>query len=152
MPHTNLQKLVCVCVVCSLVALVSGCGDTKKKDKGIIGKKTQDIGVFDPNAKQEISDSKVKADDPLLYGAQAYGPMMEQVSKLGIEHSVNLFYATEGRYPKDHDEFMQRIIKENNIQLPVLPFHAQYQYDVENHKLVVVKAPEKAPDGQAPAP
>lgn len=118
----------------------------QKDPKSIIGKTTQEVGEFDPNKKQVVSDSKVKADSPILYGAQAYGPLVEQTSKLAIEHALNLFNASEGRYPKDHDEFMQRIIKENNIRLPVLPHKARYEYDVENHQLVVVKADETAPE------
>ena len=59
---------------------------------------------------------------------------------MGIDHAVRIFHATEGRYPKDYDEFMQKVIKANNINLPVLPGGAKYQYDVENHKLVVVNA------------
>ena len=56
-----------------------------------------------------------------------------------IQQAVNLFYAAEGRYPRDFVEFNERIVKPNNIQLPKLPGGAKYQYDVENHKLVVVK-------------
>src|SRR5438105_3998399 len=97
----------------------------KPKENGfIIGKKTQDIGEFDPNAKQEISDSKVRADDPILYPLQAYGPMVEQISKSHIEHALRLFQAENDRYPKDYAEFMTEIIKKNNIKLPVLPAKA----------------------------
>jgi hypothetical protein len=132
-----------------LVVACGGCWDALEKQvqkdpKSIIGKTTQEVGEFDPNKKQVVSDSKVKVDSPLLYGAQAYGPLVEQTSKLAIEHALNLFNATEGRYPKDHEEFMQRIIKENHIKLPVLPHKAKYEYDVENHQLVVVKAEETA--------
>ena len=62
------------------------------------------------------------------------------MAKLGVDHSLNIFYATNGRYPKDHDEFMREIIKKNNLQLPKLPYGASYEYDVANHKLIVVKA------------
>ena len=67
-----------------------------------------------------------------------YGPAVQKISKLGIEKALGFFNATHGRYPKDHEEFMEKIIKANDIQLPVLPGGRQYQYDVENHKLVVV--------------
>lgn len=124
-----------------LVLAVCGCEDTTKKSpNSIIGKKTQDIGQFDPNATAKVSDSKIVATDPITAPTSAYGPMLERISKTHIEHAVNLFNATEGRYPKDHDEFMTQIIKANNIELPVLPGGKQYQYDVENHKLVVVDA------------
>ena len=88
-----------------------------KKDPGvIIGKKTDKIAEFDPNAKQEVSDSKVRADDPVLAPLQAYGPMVEQISKMEVEHAVELYNASEGHYPKDHEEFMTRVIKPNNIK------------------------------------
>ncbi len=123
-----------------------GCADAyQKSENSIIGKKTQDVGEFKPQAGAVVSDSKVRVDTPGLSGLQAYGPMVEQISKLGIEQAINIFNATEGRYPNSYEEFMTRIIKENNIQLPVLPGGAKYQYDVENHKLVVVEAPTDAP-------
>lgn len=115
-----------------------------KPTGSIIGQKTQDIGAFDPNEKQRVSTSEVKVSDPVLGPLEAYGPMIEQISKLHIDHAINLFHAENGRYPKDHDEFMTRIIKANDIKLPVLPGKLKYEYDVENHKLVVVeKLPEK---------
>lgn len=117
---------------------------TKKDPNNIIGKKTQEIGQFDPNAGAKVSDSKIHATDPITAPTSAYGPMLEQISKTHIEHALNLFNASEGRYPNSHEEFMTAIIKANNIQLPVLPGGKQYQYDVENHKLVVVEAPAPA--------
>jgi hypothetical protein len=35
---------------------------------------------------------------------------------------------------------MARIIKENNMRLPAMPAGLEYQYDVENHKLVVIRS------------
>jgi hypothetical protein len=140
------------------LALLSGCMDSlakqtqKKPNEGIIGKKTDDIKEFDPNAaKQIVSDSKVKVDDPVLYAMQAYGPMVEQISTMYIDHAIDLFHATEDRYPKDYNEFMTRIIKENQIKLPVLPGGAKYAYDVEKHKLRIVKAMDMGPNAP-PAP
>jgi hypothetical protein len=131
-----------------VLACLCGCEDaTKKSPNSIIGKKTQDVGEFKPGAGAKVSDSKVRVDTPGLAGLQAYGPMVEQISKLGIESAVNNFHALEGRYPNSYDEFMTRIVKENNIQLPVLPGGKKYQYDVENHKLVVIDAPAEAPAG-----
>ena len=115
-------------------------GNAPKSGGSILKKTTQDIGEFDPNAGAEVSNSKVKVTNPLLGALEAYGPIMEQVAKLGIDKQVATFYAIEGRYPKDHDEFMEKIVKKNNLKLPVLPGGSKYQYDVENHKLIVVKA------------
>ena len=140
-----------------------GCGDSlekqvEKSPNSIIGKKTQDIGQFDPAAGKEVSDSKVKISTnditaPVTSPLMAYGPALEQISKSHIEHALNLYNASEGRYPATYEEFMTHIIKANNIQLPVLPFGHKYEYDVPNHKLVVVKPPqESAPASENPAP
>ena len=155
----KVRGLVTSAVLGSLtLALLPGCMDSlakqtqKKPNEGIIGKKTDDIKEFDPNAaKQIVSDSKVHVDDPVLYAMQAYGPMLEQISTMYIDHAIDLFHATEDRYPKDYNEFMTRIIKENQIKLPVLPGGAKYAYDVEKHKLRIVKAMDMGPNAP-PAP
>jgi hypothetical protein len=145
-------------VACSFaLILLSGCMESlgkqvqKKPNEGIIGKKTDDIKEFDPNAaKQVVSDSKVRVDDPVLYAMQAYGPAVEQISTMYIDHAIDLFHATEDRYPKDYNEFMTRIIKENQIKLPVLPGGARYAYDVEKHKLRIVRDMDMGPRGAQP--
>lgn len=114
----------------------------QKSPSSVIGKKTQDIGQFDPNAGAQVADSKIHATDIVTAPVSAYGPMVQRLSETTIAHALNLFNASEGRYPNSYEEFMTRIIKENNIQLPVLPGGKKYQYDVENHQLVVVDAPE----------
>ena len=128
-----------------------GCVESSSKrtddnsGKGIFGKKTQDVGEFDANkANQVVSDQKIHATDPISAPLSAYGPMVEGISKTQIKSALELFRANEDRYPRDHVEFMERIIKENNIQLPVLPYKGRYMYDVENHELVVVRDIENA--------
>lgn len=134
----------------AIPALV-GCGANKTEKTGsIIGKTTQEIGEFNPQAGGKVSDSKVRVSDPILAGPQAYGPMVEQISKSHIAHALNLYQAEHGHYPKSHAEFMTEIIKKNKIGLPVLPGNMQYQYDVPNHKLVVIEAPA-AKTGEAAA-
>jgi len=133
-----------------VVLFLAGCmqaleEQTKKDPNSIIGKKTQNIGEFDPNAGAKVSDSKIHATDPITAPVSAYGPMLEQISKTQIEGAIRLFEATEGRYPTSHEEFMTAIIKANNIQLPVLPGGKQYQYDVANHQLVVVDGAPASP-------
>jgi hypothetical protein len=114
---------------------------TQKSPNSIIGKTTQDITAFDPTAGAKVSDSKIQATDPITSGTSAYGPMLERISKTHIEHAVRLFEAENGRYPQNFDEFMEKIIKANRIELPVLPGGKKYQYDEVNHSLVVIDAP-----------
>ena len=120
---------------------------TKKDDTGIFGKTTQQVGEFDPNANNKVSDSTIdegKLAVPLIGAASAYGPLVEKVAKLGVQQRMNYFYAEHGRFPKDHEEFMQRIVVDGELKLPVLPGGATYQYDVENHELVIIQGDGKA--------
>lgn len=59
------------------------------------------------------------------------------VFNIQIPHAMQLFEGAEGRKPKSHEEFMSRIIRENNIQLPRLPEGQRYQYDPERGELMV---------------
>lgn len=144
--------MVTVRTVLSLALALAfcGCGEApaKKPDEekqGIIRKTTQDIGKFDPNVQdQVVGDQKINATDPLSAPLSAYGPTVENIAKTAIKVELETFNATEGRYPKDYDEFMEKIIKARNIQLPVLPYKGRYMYDEANRELVVVRTAEFA--------
>jgi len=143
-------------VLCLLsTILCAGCmgeleKQTQKTPGNIIGKKTQDIGEFKPAPGQKVmkDDRPIITDTttaPVTAPLQAYGPALEKISKSHIEHAVRLYEAENGHYPKDHEEFMTKIIKAQNIQLPVLPGGLQYKYDVAEHKLIVVKIEDATP-------
>jgi len=147
-----LQFVLPGCVVC-----LAGCGcldfsspppaadpsakpASEASGQGIFGKTTQDIGEHDKNrANQVVSDQKIHATDPITAPLSAYGPMMERISTNEIAYAVKLFHAENERYPKDLDEFMEKIVKANNIRLPVLPYKGRYEYDVEKHELMIVR-------------
>ena len=57
-----------------------------------------------------------------------------------VNQAVEMFRATEGRYPKDYQEFKSKVIEAKQIRLPVPGEGLEYQYDVQNHSLVVVKS------------
>ena len=125
----------------TLALVLAGCTsdvETAKSSGPKKQKMTSDIGEYDPDANKEIVDSSVNVTNPVTYALEARESALEQVAELPVMQGVNLFYATEGRYPKDHDEFMTRVIKANNIRLPVLAKGKRYEYDVENHKLMIV--------------
>ncbi len=54
-----------------------------------------------------------------------------------IPKAMQLFTATENRVPKSHEEFMQKIIKDNDIVLPQLPHGSRYVYDPKTGQLMV---------------
>jgi hypothetical protein len=66
-----------------------------------------------------------------------------------IVQALNFFKSSEGRAPKDHDEFMQKIIQPNNIQLPELPAGQRYVWDPATEKLMVER-PVEAENRQLP--
>ena len=125
-------------------ALVCSAGCMKKIEEqtkatgSILGKTTQDVRELKPEEKGKLSDSKVRIEATPLGSAAAYRPMVEQAAKLQIEKAIQLYHATNDRYPKDHAEFMAEIVKANDIRLPVLPHGYEYRYDVANHQLEVV--------------
>jgi hypothetical protein len=59
------------------------------------------------------------------------------VFEVAIPHALNLYNAAEGNYPRSHDEFMERVVRANNIVLPKLPEGNSYVYDPETHELMV---------------
>ena len=123
--------------------LAMGCVDDMQSSSPAVKtpaklKTTQDVGEFNAADGKEVADSKVNITNPLTAGLEAYQPLKEQVAGLGVDHAIGLFQALEGRYPKDHAEFMTVIIKQNNIRLPALPTGKSYEYDVASHKLMIV--------------
>jgi hypothetical protein len=136
-------------ILCLLMASVFyGCGgatEKKPEKKGIIHKTTQDVGKFDPEAKQlVVSDQKANATDPITGPLSVYGPAVENIAKMKIKMEIETFNAAEGRYPKDYEEFMEKIIKGRDIHLPVLPYKGRYQYDEATRELVIVRDEEDA--------
>ncbi len=61
------------------------------------------------------------------------------VFEIQIPQALQLFKATNGQPPASHDEFMQRVIGENAIQLPMLPAGQRYQYDPATEQLMVIR-------------
>ncbi len=61
------------------------------------------------------------------------------VFEIQIPHAVNLYAQLHGggKGPQSHEEFMQKIIKEQRIELPELPDGHTYEWDVEQQILMV---------------
>lgn len=138
----------------TLVSLVvTGCGPQKTADKandkkadaakpddgtGIFNKFTQEIVEYDPAIHKVMVNEK--DDINIVTGALgAYGPVTEKLAGINMSRHMELFRAEHGRYPKDHKEFMSKIVKLNGFKLPMLRTNRQYAYDAENHALVIVE-------------
>ena len=70
------------------------------------------------------------------------------VFEIQLPQALNLFRASEGRLPKSHDEYMEKIVKANQIKLPELPPGMVYRFNTELGELWV--DPPAAGSGAAP--
>ncbi|HID75061.1 MAG TPA: hypothetical protein EYP56_03590 [Planctomycetaceae bacterium] len=59
------------------------------------------------------------------------------VFRMQIPKTMQLFKASTGYAPRSHEEFMEKIIKANMIQLPPLPPGHRYVYDPKTEQLMV---------------
>jgi hypothetical protein len=75
---------------------------------------------------------------------RSYWSSQEMLSMDRIKHDMQLYKAMDpnGKYPKDMNEFMEKIIKPANIKLPVLPRDCRYVYDPNAEEFLMVEAPE----------
>jgi hypothetical protein len=130
---------------CALLA--AGCAEERPVPGGpIIGKRTQKIK--DANAelktgKAKVGSTKIVAKDYVTLQGNAYRSAISQLSIGQVKHAVDLYEAENGRYPKDYHEFMEEIIKKNNIALPKLPYYLDYGYDEKEHKLIILEYPDR---------
>jgi hypothetical protein len=61
------------------------------------------------------------------------------VFDIQIPQAMGLYKAEHGNAPKTHEEFMQQIVKANNLKLPELPEGSQYRYFPDKEELMVVR-------------
>ena len=97
---------------------------TPPKPEFIVGKRTQDIKNADTELKKEgasVATTKITAKDPITLPGNAYVTIIGRTSILNIQHAIDLYHAENDRYPRNYDEFMNDIIKANNIALPAAP-------------------------------
>lgn len=70
--------------------------------------------------------------------ASQYWKAKERIAfKVQIPKAMQLYKATNGKAPKTHEEFMEKIIKPGRINLPMLPPGRRYVYDPKTEKLMV---------------
>jgi hypothetical protein len=67
----------------------------------------------------------------------AYFSIRERLAFDQVAHAMDLYKATNEHGPKSHEEFMEKIIRENGIKLPQLPAGERYLYDPQTEQLMV---------------
>lgn len=112
--------------------------------------------AFDPNlpsadGQRVVAEAGVGKQGQSLQNEQGIGAMIVQparslfavkqrlVFEVQIPKAMQSFEAIEGRKPRTHDEYMNKIIKANLIKLPELPAGQSYVYDPDLGELMVHK-------------
>ena len=140
----DLRYLSVLTILFALV-LSAGCEEERNvgdKPEFIVDKRTQEIKNDATELKKGgavVATTKITAKDPITLPANAYVTIIGKTSILNMQHAMDLYHAENDRYPKNYDEFMNEIIKANNIALPVLPKYQKYGYDEKEHKLVILE-------------
>ncbi|MEQ8846739.1 hypothetical protein [Botrimarina sp.] len=98
-----------------------------------------------------VRGSHLKRQDMLQTPIRAGIRAEQDLKSFSVEHALNLFMASEGRYPKDHEEFMEKIVEFNNIQLEELKDPYEPWYDGESHTLMKRVTPEHIEAAKAQA-
>ncbi len=110
----------------------------------ILGKKTDDVR----DAQQEVAagaqkvEPRITGKDPITVTGSAYAAIVGRTEQLRIKQAIDIFKATNDRFPKDYDEFKKEILDANGIRLTTLPPHQKYGYDAEKHELVILEYPQ----------
>jgi len=92
------------------------------------------VGVGDKTRRLENPDL-VKS---IIVPARAYFRARERIAfEIKIPHAMQLYKALNGRAPRDQKEFMEQIIKANQIRLPDLRAGERYVYDPKTEELMV---------------
>ena len=66
-----------------------------------------------------------------------YFQTRDRIALQQIIHEMKIYKAMNGHYPKNLDEFMDKIIKPARIKLPTLPEGQRYIYDPKKGELLV---------------
>lgn len=147
-----------------VVALALGCSEPvsmeeiqqtpsteSKNESSPVETETASVESAESNDEYQLKKAGVGATGKGQYGVSSEQPMSiittpvstyfyaqeKTVFDMQIPQALNLFQASEGRYPNSEEEFMNKIIKANMIVLPKLPEGDSYVYDVPTHTLMV---------------
>lgn len=64
-----------------------------------------------------------------------------------LQQAMTLYYATEGEFPKSHEEFVKKILEPNFITLPELDGPYEYVYNPEDQQLYKKPIVQEGPAG-----
>jgi hypothetical protein len=123
--------------------------DKKRPEQRSENRAVDQSSAEKPSAAQRAGTPRQKAAAGMNEKGHGYGDDMitmpvsimwaakDKIVRDQIRKALDLYKASEGHAPASHEEFMDRIIKENNLQLPTLPAGHRYVYDPDTDELKI---------------
>ncbi len=137
-------RRVLTCSLLFSIAAFAGCGSSNDTEN--VAQAELDVPVTAQKATAGVGKQgqKLKDEPDIIAGPVKVLFKFKQQAVLDIQipQALQLFQASEGRMPKSHDEFMQKIVEANRLQLPELPDGAVYRFNTEKGELWVYPADE----------
>ena len=99
--------------------------------------KVVDMSVAAKQPNLRVVENKIKGNDPLSVAASAYVTQRGRVAMLNLQNSMKMFKAMNGK-PPTFKEF-QKMLKEHNVELSVLPPNRLYGYDPKTGGIVILE-------------
>ena len=99
--------------------------------------KVVDMSVAAKQPNFRVVENKIKGNDPLSVAASAYVTQRGRVAMLNLQNSMKMFKAMNGK-PPTFKEF-QKMLKEHNVELSVLPPNRLYGYDPQTGGIVILE-------------
>lgn len=94
----------------------------------------QKVAVEHPDWKE--TEEKINATDPLSAASQSYFALGQRVHILNFKHNIDVFYASEGRWPT-YDEMIE-MFAQFDMKLKHLKPWQVYAYDQSDGTIVVM--------------
>ena len=111
---------------------------------GILNKTTTEVGEWDPDAGMEVVVEDGKDVNIINRNLSALGKTSDKIAKMKVQAALEQYRALEGHYPKNYEEFRDKFFPNWVEKLPMPRTTYEYQYDVENHELLIVKKKKSA--------
>ena len=138
-------RVQCLLTLIMAVGLTVGCEPSAE-----IQATSPAPAVKESSLPQEVAPKeRVPLDEPVRSGeppkgylgavAGGYRSALSQIEALPIKDGLRFFYGTEGRYPKSHEEFIEKVVKVHNIPLPDVEEGYKLEYDPSDQ--IVYKIP-----------
>ncbi|MCY2975963.1 MAG: hypothetical protein NTW52_15010 [Planctomycetota bacterium] len=133
--------------------LCVGCGDASYVEEPEASERVADAGPPLKPFESRVAEVGVGIKGQSLRDETGVGKIISQPAmtlfttkekvafEILIPQAMGLFEGFNGRKPETHEEFMEKIIKEQRIELPKLPTGQVYRYHPDDFQLWVEAAP-----------